>query len=62
LESVYTGNRIVGSNPTPSARKPFAPVRRRSVKRDFSTTFPHSPSVRVRRRSLQSHKKLWEIL
>ena len=22
LESVYTGNRIVGSNPTPSARKP----------------------------------------
>jgi hypothetical protein len=24
LESVYTGNRIVGSNPTPSASLPFA--------------------------------------
>jgi hypothetical protein len=24
LESVYTGNRIVGSNPTPSANGPFA--------------------------------------
>src|SRR5258708_7668221 len=24
LESVYTGNRIVGSNPTPSATTPFA--------------------------------------
>jgi hypothetical protein len=23
LESVYTGNRIVGSNPTPSARQPW---------------------------------------
>ena len=23
LESVYTGNRIVGSNPTPSANYPF---------------------------------------
>src|SRR5262245_40371416 len=23
LESVYTGNRIVGSNPTPSAKSPF---------------------------------------
>ena len=27
LESVYTGNRIVGSNPTPSANRPFAFVR-----------------------------------
>ena len=27
LESVYTGNRIVGSNPTPSARLPSANVR-----------------------------------
>jgi hypothetical protein len=25
LESVYTGNRIVGSNPTPSARQPLKP-------------------------------------
>jgi hypothetical protein len=32
LESVYTGNRIVGSNPTPSARTPFADVRLRSYK------------------------------
>ena len=30
LESVYTGNRIVGSNPTPSARCPFVNVRGRS--------------------------------
>jgi hypothetical protein len=29
LESVYTGNRIVGSNPTPSARTAFAKYRRR---------------------------------
>ncbi len=32
LESVYTGNRIVGSNPTPSANASFAFVRRRSGK------------------------------
>jgi hypothetical protein len=32
LESVYTGNRIVGSNPTPSARTPCALVH------------PHSPT------------------
>jgi hypothetical protein len=30
LESVYTGNRIVGSNPTPSARPSDKPVLRRS--------------------------------
>ena len=29
LESVYTGNRIVGSNPTPSAIISFATVYRR---------------------------------
>jgi hypothetical protein len=31
LESVYTGNRIVGSNPTPSARAFLRPVLRRQV-------------------------------
>ena len=30
LESVFTGNRNVGSNPTPSAILPFADVRRRA--------------------------------
>jgi hypothetical protein len=34
LESVYTGNRIVGSNPTPSAKRLFrtrSPVRAKFV-------------------------------
>jgi hypothetical protein len=31
LESVYTGNRIVGSNPTPSARQPSGVVRSHST-------------------------------
>jgi hypothetical protein len=33
LESVYTGNRIVGSNPTPSARDPFPLFRRSPARR-----------------------------
>jgi hypothetical protein len=32
LESVYTGNRIVGSNPTPSANSLFAIVRKTALK------------------------------
>jgi hypothetical protein len=49
LESVYTGNRIVGSNPTPSANSPFAFVRQCSksaVKYDAFCSIlspPHSP-------------------
>jgi hypothetical protein len=31
LESVYTGNRIVGSNPTPSANGLFATIRSNSL-------------------------------
>jgi hypothetical protein len=31
LESVYTGNRIVGSNPTPSARALSRPILCRQV-------------------------------
>ena len=34
LESVYTGNRIVGSNPTPSARTLFARIRPCSKRSD----------------------------
>src|SRR6476469_4446750 len=39
LESVYTGNRIVGSNPTPSAKTAFAFVRRRPLSHFNSSRF-----------------------
>jgi hypothetical protein len=39
LESVYTGNRIVGSNPTPSANLTFAFVRWRPLKSFESSTY-----------------------
>jgi len=46
------GRRTVSSNLTPSARKPFAPVRRRSDRADFSVLLDNFPSVRIRGRSL----------
>src|SRR5262249_24306974 len=39
LESVYTGNRIVGSNPTPSATTLFAYLRGRPASPPGSTSF-----------------------
>ena len=59
LESVYTGNRIVGSNPTPSASRLFNEVRSRPKSpiipahwRDFSLFV-------VRRRLVQSTNETW---
>jgi hypothetical protein len=49
---VYTGNRIVGSNPTPSAKTVFAIVRHRSEYLDFSDTSVHFPFARLRGRPL----------
>jgi hypothetical protein len=41
LESVYTGNRIVGSNPTPSATP-----QKYSTTRAFSLRYPLIPELR----------------
>ena len=48
LESVYTGNRIVGSNPTPSAKISFVNVRECSNSPTNIDFLTHSASVLVR--------------
>lgn len=42
LESVYTGNRIVGSNPTPSAKPSQQPILRLPLTRLISAYFGFS--------------------
>src|SRR5580693_9515482 len=56
LESVYTGNRIVGSNPTPSANRPFAFVRWRPLSHFKSTRFRATVSHRPSRRFACTHE------
>ena len=58
LESVYTGNRIVGSNPTPSANGPFAFARRRPLSHFKSTRFRAIVSHRRSRRFACTHESI----
>ena len=44
LESVFTGNRNVGSNPTPSARPTFADLRRITLRLASVTNIRQSPA------------------
>jgi hypothetical protein len=59
LESVYTGNRIVGSNPTPSATPLFAAVRHRPKIIGLYPYFQGNLSLHVCGRPLQVAICLW---
>src|SRR5262249_3582891 len=59
LESVYTGNRIVGSNPTPSANGPCQAVRRYPEKPQICCVCAHLGLFTVRSDLVQSENEMW---
>jgi hypothetical protein len=60
LESVYTGNRIVGSNPTPSARTQILRNLKTSIKVNYFTRLGAILALFTVRNSLvQSMNKTW---